>query len=116
MPCGVSVVRHVHEELFPPADKLSYLSVSRDLVIAASPSRKDVIFLELRNVLDEPICTEDRYVVEPVITRRSGEHNPSVSCGNLIERLDPCSGSNQSLFVEDEERILNSLVLFDVLP
>lgn len=116
MACCVLLVRHIDENLVTPSDKFSYLSVTLDLVVTPSPARNDVIFLELRKVLDESVSAEDRYVVKPVVTWRSAEHDPLVSRGNLVERLDPSTGSNQSLLVEDEERILYLLILLDVFP
>src|SRR5690606_15733468 len=46
----------------------------------------------------------------------SAQHDPVVELGDLDERLDPSTGTDQSLLVEDEERILHIHVLRDVVP
>jgi len=69
MPCSVLFVRHVHQQLVTPADKLSYLSVSDDLVVLARPLLNDVIVLESCKILDESVSPKDGHIIEPSVTR-----------------------------------------------
>ena len=71
---------------------------------------------ELCAILIETIRNEHRNVVEPRVPRRGTEKYPLVLPRNLDERINPCSTTDKSLFVEDEERVLDFLVLLDVVP
>lgn len=113
---GVPFVRHLNQQLVTPPYELTYLSVALDLPERPSPDSVDVIILELRNILDESICTEHGNVIEPIVTWSCRKHNPVIVLGDDIKCFNPFTCSDKSLLVEDEEGILDLLVLVDVVP
>jgi hypothetical protein len=75
-----------------------------------------VLTNEVSPVLEEPVGDEDRNVVHPRVSGRSGQQDPGVVLHDLEERLDPFSATNQSLLVEDEDGTLNVRVLVQIVP
>lgn len=71
---------------------------------------------ERRAILVETVGKKHRDVVKPCVTRSGTKQDPLVLLGDVDEAFDPCSVSDDSLFVEDEEGVLNIVVPPEIVP
>ena len=75
-----------------------------------------MVSFELGRITIEPICNEDRDIIDPSVSRSRCKENPTVSFGNPLEGSNPSSITHESLFVENEEGIFHMLILTNVVP
>src|SRR5689334_8181180 len=101
----VSLERHSHEHLVPPAHEYTDVLVPEDLGVLDPWGPDDVLVDEVCLELVPAVSDEHRDVVHPRVAWRATEQNPLVMLGDLDKRLRPGPISNDSLLVEDEERI-----------
>lgn len=71
---------------------------------------------ELGDVTVISVGDEYRRVVKPSIAWCSRKQDPTIPSRNLDKGLDPCSGSDDTLFVEYKESSLHICVLPNVVP
>ena len=71
---------------------------------------------ELCSVLIETVGDKHRNIIFPLIAGCSGKQYPFVEPCDFEKRIDPSPRADKPLFVKYKERILNVLILSDVIP
>jgi len=112
----MSLVRHFDEDLILVSHQFADAQVTLKFGVSSVVREDAMLSLKCRTVLVPTVSNEERDVIEPRIARCSREHDPAISPGNGGKSINPGSCPDHSLFVEDEEGILDVLVFRDVIP
>ena len=112
----MSVERHVHKDAVSVATQHVLLDIVIDFGELREATVDHVPANECRAVLVEAVRHEQRNIVDPCVPGRSRQQDPPVGLCDLDETLHPGTRTNYPLLVKYEERVLDIVVVCDVVP
>ena len=90
--------------------------ISHNFMALGIRSVYDVLLHELCSISIESIRNENWYIVKPRVPWGGTKKYPIIRSRDPEKGLDPGSTSDESLLIEDEEAVLDSFILVDIIP
>ena len=113
---GVTRHWHLDQQALAVLHQATFVDPTFDLGVLSEPAVDGVLTSELSDVLVPPVGYEHGCVVRPRVAWCGAEQDPVILFGDLVERLDPCTSTHQTLLVEYEELAFVVHELVDLVP